>query len=354
MNKDFSFKLGEDGYLSQDDTKKYYSRFGFACFAFGLISLLVSIIAALILNNFFPYVTENNNVSMLVSHIINNIAIYGISLPILIMLLKPLPSVKPIKEKMSLKHFICCICISFSLTLIGSYISNFFLSLNTLITKTSPENPVSEMLDGTNIIISLIFMGILAPILEEIVFRKIFCGKLLALGEGPAIIISAAFFGALHSNFYQFAYAFLLGLFFGFIYVKTGKLRYSIIIHMIINLFSGVFASFVNSIFPFEALEEIMKDSEIMSSPEKLSEALSPYATPLTLYMIYSYVLMGLAIAGIVILFIATRKRKFTLEKGILPPEKSHRFSNFFLTGGVAAMIALTAFQFILSLFPTT
>ena len=43
-------------------------------------------------------------------------------------------------------------------------------------------------------------------------------------------------------NLFQFFYAFLLGLMFGYVYTRTSKLRYSTAMHMIINFNGGVLA----------------------------------------------------------------------------------------------------------------
>ena len=352
MNNPLSFKLTEDGCLSQEDTKKYYSKFGFACFIFGLAILLTNILFSIVIGSFFSDLMNDSFWYGIISNLISLVSIYLIALPLLIAFLKPLPTVRPIKEKMKMSHLLCCLCIILMLTYVGSNISNIFLMLQQLITKSTPENPVAAQLDNSNLILSIIFVGILFPILEEIVFRKILCNKLLPLGEAPAIVISAAFFGAIHGNFHQFAYAFLVGLFFAFIYVKTGKLIYTMILHSAINLFCGVFASYVSSILPLEKIEEILSNEELLLDAEKMMAELSPYAYELSLFMLYSYALLGFTIAGLIISFIAVRKRKFVLEKGILPPENKHRFSNFFLTGGVAATIAIIAFQFIISMLP--
>ena len=352
MNNPLSFKLTEDGCLSQEDTKKYYSKFGFACFIFGLATILTELLFVIIIHQFFPDLMNDNLWYAIFSYIPSLISIYLIALPLLIAFLKPLPTARPIKEKMKVSHLICCVCIAFMLTYIGNNISNIFLSLQQLITKTTPENPVAAQLDNSNIILSIIFAGILFPILEEIVFRKIICNKLLPLGEAPTIVISAAFFGAIHGNLHQFAYAFLIGLFFGFIYVKTGRLIYTIILHSTINLFHGVFASYVTSILPIDKINEILSNEELLLDAEKMIAELSPYAYELSLFMLFSYTLLGLTIAGLIISLIAIRKRKIILEKGILPPENKHRFSNFFLTGGVAATIAIIAFQFVVSMLP--
>ena len=352
MNEKLSFELTEDGCLSQEDTKKYYSRFGFACFGFGAASLVASLIFSIGAKKFFPTLLEDPFWYAIISNAISFTSIYLIALPLLLILLKPLPTVRPIKGKMKFSHIIACICIAFALTYVGTYISDIILTIVQNISGYMPQNPINEHLNSADMILSIAFTGLLAPVLEELVFRKILCNKLLSLGEAPAIIISAAFFGAIHGNLYQFAYAFLTGLLFGFIYVKTGKLIYSIITHIGINLYFGILASYINSIFPYDKINELLLNEELLYDMDKLWAELSPYAFELSLFMIYSYLTLGLVIAGVVIGVKAITKRKISCEKGILPPENKHRVSNFLLTGGVAAAIAIIAIQFVLLILP--
>lgn len=76
---------------------------------------------------------------------------------------------------------------------------------------------------------------LIAPTAEELLFRKLLTERIVKYGELAAVLASGLFFGLFHGNLNQFSYAFLLGLFLGFIYVKTGKLRYTIGLHMAIN-----------------------------------------------------------------------------------------------------------------------
>ena len=43
-------------------------------------------------------------------------------------------------------------------------------------------------------------------------------------------------------NVFQFFYAFGLGLMFGYVYTRTSRLRYSVAMHMLINLNGSVLA----------------------------------------------------------------------------------------------------------------
>ena len=72
--------------------------------------------------------------------------------------------------------------------------------------------------------------------------------------------------------------------------------------------------------------------------------------TEFALYMVYAYVMLGLSLAGFIILLVLTIKKKLTFEQGILQTPKEHRISNFFLTGGVAAAIGYIAVKFLYSI----
>ena len=72
---------------------------------------------------------------------------------------------------------------------------------------------------------TFIIAVLIAPTAEELLFRKLLTERIVKYGELAAVLASGLFFGLFHGNLNQFSYAFLLGLFLGFIYVKTGKLR---------------------------------------------------------------------------------------------------------------------------------
>ena len=54
-------------------------------------------------------------------------------------------------------------------------------------------------------------------------------------GEKTAIVFSALAFALFHMNLFQFFYAFGLGLIFGYVYTRTSRLRYSVLMHMLID-----------------------------------------------------------------------------------------------------------------------
>ena len=69
---------------------------------------------------------------------------------------------------------------------------------------------------------------------------KMLIDRLNRLGDRPAILLSAFLFALFHGNLYQLFYAFGVGLVFGYVYVRTGRIRYTISIHMLVNCLFGV------------------------------------------------------------------------------------------------------------------
>ena len=85
-------------------------------------------------------------------------------------------------------------------------------------------------------------IALLAPILEELLFRGAIQGRLQASGLSPwvAIIISSFIFGVVHMNPAQIPFAFLLGMMFGWLYYRTGSLLPGIIGHVLNNSVAAV------------------------------------------------------------------------------------------------------------------
>jgi membrane protease YdiL (CAAX protease family) len=80
-------------------------------------------------------------------------------------------------------------------------------------------------------------IALLAPILEELLFRGAIQGYLLSNGNRPwvAITIASLIFGVVHMNPAQIPFAFLLGMMFGWLYYRTGSLLPGIVGHILNN-----------------------------------------------------------------------------------------------------------------------
>lgn len=80
--------------------------------------------------------------------------------------------------------------------------------------------------------------AILPPIAEEISFRGVVFGLLRPYGKTLAVVGSALAFGVMHGNLQQIPFAFLGGLFFGYLVAETGSIVPTIVLHFLNNSLS--------------------------------------------------------------------------------------------------------------------
>lgn len=86
-------------------------------------------------------------------------------------------------------------------------------------------------------------MALAGPVSEEVCFRFGVEGSLLEekkVSPRVAIIVSALIFGVIHMNPAQMLGAFLLGLYFGWLYYKTGSVWAPVVCHVFNNLIAVV------------------------------------------------------------------------------------------------------------------
>lgn len=349
--KKYRFKpLTQTGTLSEDDSKKYFSTVGLAVFIFMFVSYSTSFVASLLMAKFTPSWLDN----AAITNGLSLVAQYGLGLPAALYVLRKLPKDTSPSEGLGVKGFIGALCVAFTFITVGSSVSELLTGGLSLIFDKELVNPVESSASGESVIVNLIFLGILAPIIEELVFRKIICDRLLPLGEGYAVILSAAIFGLVHGNFFQFFYAFLTGMLFSFIYIRTGRVRYTVSIHMIINILGGVLLPWIiDTLTPILTEEMYARLTEVVSSGdtaamEALASELSPYMLPVLVWSGYETVFTVMSMAGVFILFSNLKKVKF--REGLLPPDKEHRIANIFCNGGVALAITAFAVIFVVSL----
>jgi membrane protease YdiL (CAAX protease family) len=297
------------GRLEAGDVKTYFTTFGLGLFFFSLATSFSVEIIALTVYFISPSLLE----STLFSNILSVAAIYGIAFPILFCITRRLPDARPEKRSIGTKNFFITVCLMFTCTVGGNIISNFIASVLSMLRGEALENPVNTEILGESFWINLIFAVLLAPILEELVFRKYLCEKLLPLGEGYAVIISALVFGLIHGNVFQCFYCIANGLLWGYIYVKTGKLRYTIAGHMLMNFFCGALPSLLLSFIDEEVLASGVIGDIITQAPFYLG------------LLAIEFIQYAAAIFGLVVFM--KHRRNISLERGVLPPPDEKRIS---------------------------
>lgn len=258
--------------------------------------------------------------------IVGAICTYVLPLPIFFYLMKKLDKCEIEKHKMGLFNFIIAIGITLALMWIGNLIGLGFIELISVFIKSKISNPIADLIDNSNIWINIIIISIIAPIVEEFIFRKLLIDRTIIYGEFLSILLSALLFGLFHGNLNQFFYAFLIGGFFAYIYIKTGKIIYTIILHMITNFSGSVLGLFIG---------------EILTNMSK-GVATSTFDSVIAVI----YMLMFFALILIGIIFLIKDRKKFTFKK----EEIEKPYSTAFLNLGMILFIGYCLIEIVLSI----
>lgn len=91
-------------------------------------------------------------------------------------------------------------------------------------------------------VFGILSITIMAPLVEELLFRGAIQGHLLRKGMKPvyAILIASAVFGIIHMNPVQIPFAFAIGMIFGWLYYRTGSVVPGMIGHFINNYIATI------------------------------------------------------------------------------------------------------------------
>lgn len=146
-------------------------------------------------------------------------------------------------------------------------------TLNILVSWLPLENLLENEFDGlSHNLIGAFTISVIAPLLEEVMFRGAIQGDMLRKVRNPwlAIIISALIFGIFHMNPVQIVYATLLGIVLGWIYYRTGSLMSVILGHVLNNTIATIFMLFITP-----AVEDGLLSEQISSGVAIASEIYS-------------------------------------------------------------------------------
>lgn len=212
----------------------------------------------------------------------------------------------PEKHKMKPVQFIMAFLMSYAIMMLGNIVGVGVTSGIELLKGKPVDNSLADIVSNGDIWITAIYTVLLAPIFEEYMFRKIICDRLVKYGQSMAIVMSGLMFGLFHGNFNQFFYAAAIGFFFAFIYVKTGDIKYTIGLHMMVNFMGSVVGGLL--------LQNVDLSGDLFRM--SMSDIVM-----LALYMLLVY---GMVIAGGVLLL--ANLSKFKVSPGEITIRKGNKF----------------------------
>ncbi len=217
--------------------KKPLSRCGWALFALVLCAQAGAFPLALLLQRFFPDFLH----SAAGPFALSAFALYGLGLGAFALVLRrqPAPAPAPVERPGSgflLRLLVLCLGMGYLGQLAGSTVITFLEKL----LGHSYSNALDGVLGGSDPAVIFLFTVVLAPVFEELIFRRMLLRRLLPYGEEFAIGVSAVAFALFHCNIGQMFYAYSAGLILAYAVVSTGRLHVSILLHGCFNLIGSL------------------------------------------------------------------------------------------------------------------
>ena len=152
------------------------------------------------------------------------------------------------KEKMNIGSFIGCFALMALITAIIGIISLVFkLKIESNDNSILPDYPTLY------VNMTLFSTIIIAPIIEEMIFRGVIMNDLKEYGYKTAIIINSVLFGLAHTEIEKVIITIFLGIIFSYVAYRY-SLRYSVLLHMVWNLNSSMGSIFYYNKMPDEMI----------------------------------------------------------------------------------------------------
>lgn len=236
------------------------------------------------------------------------LCMYLLSFPLFHILTKHLPRRdKSDKENLGFGEFIGIFIATQGIMFLGSMVSNY---INIFITEKLGivvEDTTSDLIMDSPLWLIILVVVIIGPIFEELIFRKIYIDAIGKYNSRLAIFISGASFALFHGNITQAIYTFGAGLLLAWVYTKTKKIIYPIMIHMLLNFFGSI-----PSMLIMDSVNRVgsLTDEELMAGAADPTLALDILKVALLAMTQYGFI-----IVGVIIFFVMLFRGKFRLER---------------------------------------
>ncbi len=219
------------------ETRRCFSRTGFVFLAFLAVSYVsqtavMTVMAATGLSDRLGY-----DLSMLMTIF----SMYPVAVPLTALLMRWVPGRGEVgRERWGFGKLCGFFVVCMGVLYVGNLIGTILMVVVGGIKGEFIVNDMQELIMSMKPWTTMVSAVIVAPIMEELVFRKFLLDRIAGFGHWTAMAVSGMVFGIVHGNFYQFFYAFGLGMIFAYIYLHTGKITYTIGFHMLINFWGSM------------------------------------------------------------------------------------------------------------------
>ena len=299
--------------------RQVFSRVGFAYAAYLTISTASQLLAAALLQPFRARMGED------LWFVVCMLCMYPAAFLVFWLLMRRIPKDPagrpdmPLRAGRFLGIFIICVGVMYAGNLLGQLISQMADRL----TGRQSVNAVVELVMGMDTWAVFLAAVAAAPIMEELLFRKLLLDRVSVFGDRTAILLSGVVFGLAHGNFYQFFYAFGLGSIFAWVYLRTHRIRFSILLHVLIN--------FCGSILPMQLLH-MMRDYPVIGAHLLLGQTM---------------LMLAAAICGVILLI--CQRKDWILLPGSCPIPAGKWFGTVFANKGILVFFLVSLLFFFMA-----
>lgn len=307
--------------------RKHFSRLGLMFLLGTTIIYASQLISVVIVRYLWPEWLSDSNISISVTMIPQ----YLVGMPLLILLVKRIPAVKVEQHHMKAGHFALTVIMCFAIMYASNLLGNAVTVIIGLLKNEAVENVALDLISSLNLFWLFLYTVICAPIMEEYIFRKLIVDRTVRYGQGVAMIMSGLVFGLFHGNLNQFMYTFTLGMFLAFLYAKTGKLKVTIAIHMMVNFMGGIAGALLLKLIDLDEYQQVFLSGNMDAIMNYTMENIFG----IFMYFAFAFFVVGVMIAGGVLLIVFLAKKRFTLAPGEVVIPKGKRFRTVILNVGM-------------------
>lgn len=326
--------------------KKVFSRIGLAYF----IMLALDVLFSRLIGVYFHKagITDPNS---WLTYLSSMIPLWGIGFPVCLLILKGIQKISPEEHNIKAFNLVKTYLSLTAVMILGNIIGIITSSIVGKIAGGNLTNTTMNMISEQELLPSFLFAVIFGPIMEELAFRKVLLDCAGKYSKKYAIILSGIMFGLFHLNLFQFFYAAALGMVFAYIYLSSGKIRYTICLHCLVNFIHGIIPVAILKHMDIQSLQEVSGMNP--TDPEVQKKALALYSNPaFLLFILYGMMIFTFIVLGIIIFF--THRKNITLDNTGAPIQKENAFPVIYLNIGMILFllgtIGVSIYQIILQL----
>ena len=165
---------------------------------------------------------------------------------------------------------------------IGIYITHYisgFLGALFSVPQTKPAFSSAMPTDGFMFTVFIVCTCIIAPVCEELIYRRLLLTPLKKYSDSAAALVTALLFALSHFNFSQFLYTFAFGYFLAVTAIRSRSVIPCIICHIINNLTAGI-SSYLPETFGNETADAVFRN--VFGAIETASPYILIAAIPIT------------------------------------------------------------------------